>query len=137
MGPLKRLAKKLALSRNVKFFGFVEEFDEVAALMKSSKIFVIPSTQEGGASIVTLEANACGLPVIAVNHPLGIDKRLIRNGLNGFFAGFSPESLAERIRSLLQDEELRRKMGRNATEFAKGYDWDKIVEILEKVYKGL
>ena len=131
---LENLAKELNLAENVKFFGFVEDFGDVTALMKSSKVFVIPSTQEGGASIVTLEANACGLPVIAVDHPLGIDKRLISDGKTGFFVKLSPENMAEKIRLLLGDKKLRSSMGADAVKFSQNYDWERIVDLLEKVY---
>lgn len=131
---LERLAEELGIKGNVNFFGFVEDFDEVVAVMKASKVFVIPSTQEGGASIVTLEANACELPVIAVDHPLGIDKRLILSGKTGFFVELAPGAIAEKIGLLLGDERLRKKMGRNGREFAQGYDWEKITSSMENVY---
>jgi glycosyltransferase involved in cell wall biosynthesis len=134
---LERLAGELGIHDNVKFFGFIEDFDEVTAIMKSSKIFVIPSIQEGGASIVTLEANACGLPVIAADHPLGIDKRLIPTGVTGFFASPTPEAFTEKIRLFLRDEKLRSQMSANALEFAQRYDWDKITSKIEKVYGSL
>ncbi|KUO39424.1 MAG: hypothetical protein AVW05_01525 [Hadesarchaea archaeon DG-33] len=131
---LESLVKEQGIQDNAKFFGFIEDFDEVAALMKSSKVFVIPSIQEGGASIVTLEANACGLPVIAIDHPLGIDKRLILTGETGFFVELGSDAIAEKIRLLLKDNELREKMGKNAIKFAQPYDWDKITDLIEKVY---
>ncbi len=134
---LKKLAKELAIQENIKFFGFVEDFNEVAALMKSSKVFVIPSTQEGGASIVTLEANACGLPAIATDHPLGIDKRLILEGKTGFFVNLSPEAFADKIRLVLKDGKFRDGLKENAVEFAKRYDWERITSEIERVYQEL
>ncbi len=134
---LEKLTGELNLTENVKFFGFVEDFRDVTALMKSSKVFVIPSTQEGGASIVTLEANACGLPVIAADHPLGIDKRLILEGKTGFFVKLSPENMAEKIRLLLADDRLRSGMGADAVRFSQNYDWERIADMLEKVYSDI
>jgi glycosyltransferase involved in cell wall biosynthesis len=131
---LGKLAAELGIQKNVKFFGFVEDFGEVVALMKSSKVFVIPSIQEGGASIVTLEANACGLPVIAADHPLGIDKRLILIDKTGFFAKPNPEDFVGKIRPLLKDEKLRSEMKANAIKFAQRYDWKNITNLIEKVY---
>jgi glycosyltransferase involved in cell wall biosynthesis len=134
---LENLARDLGIHESVKFFGFVEEFGDVAALMKSSKVFVIPSIQEGGASIVTLEANACGLPVVAADYPLGIDKRLIPSGETGFFAKPVPEDFVEKIRLLLEDGELRNKMKDKAIKFAQRYDWEKITSEVEGVYRGI
>ncbi|MEM4202355.1 MAG: glycosyltransferase, partial [Candidatus Hadarchaeum sp.] len=115
----------------------VEDFREVIGLMKSSKVFVIPSTQEGGASIVTLEANACGLPAIAVDHPLGIDKRLILEGKTGFFVKLSPDAIAERVGTLLRDEKIREKISANAVELSRSYDWNRIVGLVERVYSEI
>lgn len=140
-GPERRALEKLAwglgIEDNVRFFGFVEGFGEVIALMKSAKVFVIPSTQEGGASIVTLEANASGLPVIAVDHPLGIDRRLVLDGRTGFFVKLSPEAIAEKIRLLMKDKKLREEMSASAVEFSRGYDWERIVGSVEKVYSEI
>jgi glycosyltransferase involved in cell wall biosynthesis len=134
---LEQLAKKLKVQKNVKFHGFVEDSDEVISIMKASKIFVIPSIQEGGASIVTQEANACGLPVIAVDHPLGIDKRLILQGVNGFFVKLGPAPIAEKINSLLSSETSRKKVSKQALKLAEKWDWNNIVKTLEGVYGSL
>jgi hypothetical protein len=42
--------------------GFVEDFADVISIMKELKLFIHPATREGGSSLVTLEANAYGLP---------------------------------------------------------------------------
>jgi glycosyltransferase involved in cell wall biosynthesis len=133
---LERLAKELRVQKNVRFHGFVEDFDEVLSLMKASKVFVIPSIQEGGASIVTQEANACGLPVIAVDHPLGIDKRLIKQGTNGFFVRLAPDAIADKIKLLLQKKSLLKEMSAKSMRFVKKWDWDNITKTLEKVYES-
>jgi glycosyltransferase involved in cell wall biosynthesis len=86
---------------------------------------------------VTLEANACGLPVLAADHPLGIDKRLILEGKTGFFVRLSPENMAEKILLLLRDERLRTRMGADAVKFSQSYDWERIVDSIEKVYSSV
>jgi len=133
---LEKLAGKLGIKNNVRFFGFIEDFSEVIALEKSSKVFVIPSTQEGGSSIVTLEANACGLPVIAVRHKLGISPELI-TGSNGLFAELSPKAIANKIRLLLKDTGLREGIGKSAVNFAREHDWEKVTDLIEKVYEEI
>jgi len=44
--------------------------------MKSSKVFVLPSTREGF-GIVVIEANTRGIPVIAINHKDNATRDLI------------------------------------------------------------
>lgn len=130
---LEKLAKDLNIKNNVTFFGFIEEFSDVIAIEKSSNVFVIPSIQEGGSSIVSLEANACGLPVIAVKHKLGISAELITES-NGFFVELSPKAVADKIQQLLEDKRLKEKMREGSINFAKQYDWDTITNLIEKVY---
>jgi len=60
--PLEALAAMLKL--NVRFVGTVDETSLYSSL-KSSRAFILPSTREGF-SITTLEALACGVPVITV-----------------------------------------------------------------------
>ena len=67
MGKLRTLSGELGLDENVTFFGFIESDEEVYARMRSSKIFVLPSTREGFPNTI-LEANACGLPAMIVRH---------------------------------------------------------------------
>ena len=64
---LEALTQKLKLEKNIKFFGFLENNDDVYAIMKSLKVFILPSTREGF-GIVVIEANASGIPVIAIDH---------------------------------------------------------------------
>lgn len=131
-GPEKKhliqLSIKLNLDKNVVFFGFINDFSEVVSIMKSSKIFVHPSTREGGGSIVSIEANACGLPVIAIDHELGIDKTLIKEGYNGFFVKLDPMSLAKKIEFALKDENLLEEMRKNSISFSQQFDWEYITD---------
>jgi len=130
---LRGLSNELDLDDNVKFFGFLQNDEDVYSYMKSSKLFVLPSTREGF-SVVTLEANACGLPVITVRHRHNAAVELVRDGYNGFIVNLSPEEIAKVVAYLLQDEDELRKLGRNAIEFVKRYDWGGIVKKLEDVY---
>lgn len=135
---LQRLTEKIGIEKNVKFLGFLEDFDEVISIMKSSKVFVHPSTREGGASIVTLEANACGLPIVAIKHKLGISSELIKDGFNGFFLEkLSSQLMAEKVNLILENEKLKRKMQNNAKKFVRPYDWEKIVDLIEEVYEHI
>ena len=62
---LEALVKELDITENVVFHGEIESDIEAYSWMKTARIFVHPSTKEGGGSITVLEANASGLPVIA------------------------------------------------------------------------
>lgn len=99
---LEALAEKLHLQNNVKFLGFLETEEEVYSLMRASKILALPSVREGF-GIVVLEANACGLPVITVDHPQNAAKDLIVEGVNGLFVELNENKIAEAIIKILQN----------------------------------
>ena len=130
---LKTLCKMLGLENNVKFFGFIESDLEVYSYMKSSKIFVLPSTREGFPNTI-LEANSCGLPAIIVRHNKNAGVSVVKNGYNGFVVNLSPKEIAEKIIYLLQNYDVLKTLSKNSIEFAKKYDWSIIVRRLLDVY---
>ena len=130
---LERLRKALSLEKNVEFLGFLEKDEEVISQMKLSKVFVLPSTREG-AGLVTLEANACGLPVITVDHKRNGATEVVINGVNGFLCELSEEDLARKILVAL---DKREEMKTSCIEFSKRYDWGKIADLTESTYKEI
>jgi glycosyltransferase involved in cell wall biosynthesis len=136
MDPKKKnlevLTQKLNLGKNINFLGFLENHDDVYAIMKSSKFFVLPSTREGF-GIVVIEANACGIPVIVIDHKDNAARDLIEEGKNGFVCQFNEEEIAKRIKRILINN-LSRGMEETCVELAKRYDCDKIVDEIEGVY---
>jgi glycosyltransferase involved in cell wall biosynthesis len=100
--------------------------------MKSSKVFVLPSTREGF-GIVVIEANACGIPVITINHKNNAARDLIEEGRNGFICQLNKEEIAKKIIRILINNSSR-EMQKICMDLAKRYDWDKIVDEIEGVY---
>lgn len=133
MEKLKKLSKKLRLSGNTKFHGFIENDDDVYSHMKSSKIFVLPSIREGFPNTI-LEANVSGLPAIIINHINNAGVGVVKNGYNGFILNLSPEEIAGQAIYLLQNQKELNQLSKNAVEFARNYDWNIIVQKIEGVY---
>ena len=126
---LEILRDDLNLNGNVKFLGFLEDQSLISHL-KSSMVFALPSTREGFGMVV-LEANACGLPVVVIDHPMNASIDLIKDNINGFIAEFSENSLADKI---LEGINGKNMMKDSCIDFARGYDWDEIVRDLEDFY---
>ncbi len=94
---------------------------------------VVPSHYESF-GMVALEAMACGTPVVASQ--VGGLAFLVQDGVTGFTVPTGdPEALCGRLRALINDADLRRKMGEQASAFAGQYAWEKITERLMKVYE--
>jgi glycosyltransferase involved in cell wall biosynthesis len=126
---LESLASVLKIEKNVNFFGFFEDNNKVYGLMKSSKVFVLPSTREGF-GIVALEANACGIPVITTNHEQNATKELIKEGENGVLTELDEEQIAEAIENLL----INKKNQIFYRKYVEKYNWDNVVMGIKNTY---
>ena len=130
---LEKQAYELGLASNIKFMGFLSDYDELISAMKSSKVFVLPSTREGF-GIVALEANACGLPVVTVDHKRNAACDFITMDENGFICEFSEEDIAEKI---FMAADNGKDMERKCIENARGYDWREVANLTESTYEAV
>ncbi len=130
INDLKKLANELDLVSNLKFIGFLENVSDLFSYMKSSKVFVLPSEREGFGMVV-LEANACGIPVVVVESSMNASVDLVQEGINGFIAKANEKDMALKINQALNKRE---NLKEKCIEFAKQYDWNEIVSLLEKYY---
>jgi glycosyltransferase involved in cell wall biosynthesis len=86
----RQLAARLGLRRNVKFLGGIVN---VAPLLKSSDLYVMPSLYEGF-SVAAIEAMACGIPAI-LTHVRGLSDL---TSPDIYWADPTPDSIAQGIR---------------------------------------
>jgi glycosyltransferase involved in cell wall biosynthesis len=111
-GPLQRaIETRIAaagLGRNVIFLPRVEDSQAMAQLYNQARMLVCASTVEGNPR-VTIEAMACGVPVIST--PVGIMPEVLRDGENGYLFNWDANKLASIIRKLLNQPELRARIG--------------------------
>lgn len=137
-GPEKERLVKLAFERglesSVSFREFME-YDEVITRIKSSKLFVLPSSREGF-GIVVIEAFACGVPVITVKNQGNAACELVSES-TGFVVNLDAKELANAILTLLTDTAFRTRMASCARHSAKEYDWEKVARKLNLLYEIL
>jgi len=131
---LREQAERLNLGDRVSFLGFVRDAD-LLALRRSSDVFVIPSEAELQ-SLSTMEAGACGLPVVAANsYAL---PELVHHGENGYlFQPGNSDELASYIDKLLADPALRTQMGQKSLEVIAKHERSKILDQWESLYRRL
>jgi len=117
---------------NVELLGHVS-WERLLYLYRNAEVFIFPSHYEGLPTVV-LEAMASGLPIVASDIPAHRD--VIIDGYNGLLSKTgSPESIAEKVLILLEDEKLQRKLGRNARKtILRKFTWDRISSKFERIY---
>jgi glycosyltransferase involved in cell wall biosynthesis len=134
-GPERAGLEAMAAELKVQatFAGFLAE-EELIARMKAAQVFVLPSTREGF-SITTLEAMACGLPVITVEAPRNYARDLIEDGVTGRVVPPDEKHIGEAIMGLFTDDAGRSRMNEACRKIADGYDWDAVTRMLENNYR--
>ncbi len=134
MSRLQSLRQSLGILDLVTFLGKRDQ-DTLPYYYSASEVVVVPSHYESF-GLVALEAMACGTPVVASE--TGGLAFLIRDGETGFHVPTAdPQALADRLRLIIQDDELRAKLGKQAADYAKAYTWDDIVEQVLDLYNSL
>jgi glycosyltransferase involved in cell wall biosynthesis len=111
----KVLATSLQLNSKVRFPGMLNE-TELLALLQKTDIYVHASTGET-LSTAIIQAMSCGLPIIGSNIP-GI-AQMINEGENGLLVDtYNIEVFAQKIIGLVENGDLRNKLGSNARKIA-------------------
>lgn len=132
-GRLEKLVQDVGLSGNIRLIGFIPD-EQLASYYGAADLFVLPTIALEGFGLVTVEALACGVPVIGT--PIGatpeilrpIDPRLVSDDA-------TPEGLSRSIVAFLggawahslSADRLRRYVCDN-------YSWDRHVLEVENLY---
>ncbi len=131
---LKQLSVRLGLADRVRFTGFIP-FEDVPGLLNSSDVFVMPSEAEL-LSISTLEAMACGRPVILAD-ALALPE-LVRDGENGYlFKAGDVADLVRLIRFMADHPERWREMGVVSREISRLHSLEDTIHKFESLYTQL
>ena len=130
-----RKTKKAGIQDRFIFVGQVEK-DQMIKLYQNAALFILPSYHEGLPTVI-LEAMSCGLPVVATD--VRGNQDLVSNGENGILIpSRNPEKMAREISRLLEDDNLREKLGKNARKtIEKNYTWNVISNRILGFYNSL
>ena len=129
---LEKLANELGINKYVTFTGFVPDSD-LQNIYAIADIFVIAGIAELQ-SIVTMEAMATGLPVIAAN-AMALPE-LVHDNENGFlFPAGDFNSLSEKISLLLHNENLYKKMSGMSLNIIQKHNINIIMNNYEEIYE--
>lgn len=128
---LRTLASDLGVAERVSFPGPLSR-PQVVAAFESATVVVVPSRVEAF-GIVVLEAWRAGTPLIATTR--GGPGELVTQGVNGLLVDpTDTHALAEALRTLTGDAELRRSLGAAGRTTVEGYTWSAVAEQYVKLY---
>ena len=131
---LRSRVEELNLTDTVSFLGFIHDKD-LAPLYRLADVFAIPSEAELQ-SLATMEAMACGLPVVAADaYAL---PELIHHEINGYlFQRGNSEEMAHYLDLVVRDKGLRKQMGTKSLEIIAKHDRTKVLDQWEALYRRL
>jgi phosphatidylinositol alpha-mannosyltransferase len=134
-GPGEREARRYVLTRqldNVEFLGRVSE-EEKRQLFKTADIYVSPATGRESFGIVLLEAMSAGAPIICSDiHGYRAVVRRDREAL--LVPPGDSEALADALRRLIEDPELRARLSKSGVERSELFSWEHVGASVEEYY---
>jgi len=128
----KKMAKDEGVADRVIFGGFRNDVEKA---MGAADLFLFPSYYEAF-SLATIEAAACGLPIVAAK--INGTEDFIIPGETGEFVKHDAVDIAAVLDRLLSDSSKLGDMGRTARRrVEQEYTWDRVTDMTEGVYKEL
>ena len=125
--------KEYALEDQFELCSFTNKVQEYYL---SSSIFTMTSIFEGF-GLVLVEAESMGLPLVSYACPCG-PRDIITEGKDGFLVEPGDmETFAARLRQLIEDEELRRRMGQAAKVNSQRFSLDNVMKQWEDLFAEL
>lgn len=121
---LTALVDSLGLGERVKFTGYIPD-EDLATYYRKARVFVLPSKYEPF-GMTTLEAMACGTPVVATK--FGGIRHVLTDRVDSLLADPSdPDDLGAAIRSVLNDEATASRLATNGLDLIrKRFSWESI-----------
>jgi glycosyltransferase involved in cell wall biosynthesis len=131
-GRLEELARTRRVNSRVVFSGAV--FGDMKwAAYGDADVFVLPSQNENFGNTAA-EAAACGTPVV-ITENCGVAPLL--RGIAALVVGHETEGVAEAVKNILSNPELRKRLSEGARTTASRLGWEEPVHAMERIYAEL
>ena len=130
---LEQKTRELQIDSAVRFMGQVSE-EEKVRLLNRMTVAVNCSAKEGW-GLTVIEANACGVPVVASDVP-GLRDAVLDERTGLLYDYGNIEQLAEKILLVLRDQQLRKRLSGEAVRWASSFTWEdsagKMLAVLQR-----
>jgi len=129
---LIKLSEKLGIPEKVLFLHSNDD-EELAKVYAACDVFLFPQQITWGLAVI--EAMAASKPVIVTNK-CGASE-IIQSNENGLiFDQSKPDEMAQKVKLLLENADLRKKLGDNAYEYVKSHlSWEKYARTMETIFE--
>lgn len=128
---LVELAESMGLGDSVRFTGSLP-VEELVDTLNRAHLFLNASPKEGW-GLTVVEANACGMPVIASDRP-GLRDSVV-DGKTGILVEYGDhEAFAQRSLELLRDRDRWQTMSAEAVEWARSMTWERCAREMEDIF---
>ena len=134
-GEMKACYEKEVIKRKLNVHIYPAVPDIFEKFMEASMLVMSSLYEPFG--LVLAEAMSCGLPVVAFNCPYG-PADIINDGVDGFLVeDRNVDAFVERVCQLIENEQLRHKMGRTAVSSAQRFRAEVIMPKWEQLFEQL
>ena len=130
---LRQQIEELRLKDKVLLKGFTSE---TLQKMSLASMYLLSSKYEG-LPLVMVEAMSVGLPAVSYMCPTG-PKDILDDGKTGFLIpNGNEDAFVEKVCKLIEDEELRQKMGQKALKESEKYRIERIIQRWMELFQQL
>lgn len=130
MEVMQQRVKELNIENQVTFLGFTKD---IAKYIKITDIGISASNREGF-GLGVAEINMIGIPVVISN--IRGHNEIVKDRVNGFLFDVNDKGrFIKKISLLIQDKNLRNKMGEKGKELMKKFQIENTLEEMKKIYK--
>ncbi len=131
---LEAHAKASLAAERIAFVGKVPH-EHIAEAYALGEVFVFPSTTDTQ-SLTLHEATLAGLPVVMIDEPV---TEVVKEGVSGLFSQNDPIDMAAKVRRILEDSTLRKKLSegarKTAAKFSEMAQSKKILALYDEILK--
>jgi len=108
---------------------------DLPSLFSAADFLLMPTRELEMFGMAAVEAQACGIPVLASDH--GGLKETVPDGAGIRFLPSDRQDLEEKWARLAMDQDLRRTLAKGARENARSYGWNEVARQYQEVYAEL